>query len=157
MSRLKSWIATAVLIAAALPLAILGATAEWKRASGPRLGARAEWLQDGEEARIRRALGADYRLYRAVADTPADAVVAIRVAVDEETFLTALHLETLLFPRRVEFLRGVVGLIAGREVYRKPFYVLDLEPESEFPWGDRFAPVERGHGFVLWRHLPEAE
>lgn len=150
-------LAAAVLGLTLTPLLVVGLAAEWRRFTGRGLEARIAFLADDEEARIRRALGDEYPLYAAVADTPEDAVIAVRAPMQRDTFLKVMHLETLLFPRRVDYLHAVSGLFVSKQPESRPFFVLDLRPGTEFPWQDRFAVVEQDSRFTLWRLRPEAQ
>ena len=155
-------IAAVALVAVLVPLALAGAGREQRRLRALGLGERIDLLREDEEARIRRALGRGYPLYRAISrhvplrDAPPQALVALRAPVDRETFLARLHLESLIFPRRIAWFHAVSGLLAGgadpaRPDPGVPFFVLDLEPDRGPPDPGRFVAVERGPRHVLWR------
>jgi hypothetical protein len=137
-----------------LPLAAVNAVDAGRRLGSLGVAARVDFLTDGREGRIRRALRGDHPLYRALVEhTPESAWIAVRTPMTRERHRTLVHLRNLLYPRRIDYLHAVAGGLdsgAGR-----PVFVLDLERDGGFPGAadradERWRPVVRRPRFALW-------
>jgi hypothetical protein len=136
-------------------LAALASRGAWSEfAANARLAARAD---DGEDALVRAALGANYELYAALRRADPEHVWWFEARLDEASLARFIRLRTLLYPVRVHALRDLApdwmptpGALGPRDRF------VDHAPLA--PFAARALLVEtllveeaRGDGWVVYR------